>query len=860
MENKTSISIDGWQIDALSHRISRDGVEKKLEPRSMELLIYLADRPNQVVTRQEIEENVWKGRIVGYDALSGSIAKIRKALGDTSKNPRIIETIPKSGYRLIAPVLVEAEEAHIYSGDSTEESFERKLTAILYADVAGYSRLSGEDEDRTHQQLRKNMKTISDAITGFHGRIIHYAGDAVLADFSTASAALHCALDVQQKISAINSHLAENKQVLFRIGVNLGEVIVDGDEIYGDGVNIAARLESLAEPGSVCISGAVFDAIGQKQSFDFEFHGEKLVKNISRPIQTYTVQLKPGVTIPVPEIPPPSQQPHTGKHGFKISPLPGLGIAVIIISLVVGGFFVLNPRDSEIKSNAGTANKHFDPVTPSLAILPFRNMSNDPGQSVYSDGLTDDLITDLSNIDGLKVTPRYSSFGYETNKISPLDIARELRVRYIVQGSVRRSFEDIRVNVQLVDTQSNQEIWAQRFDDNIENIFKLQDQIIGKILDKINLGPRDKPQSKRRTTNLEAYDFFLRAEHRRLNNTGPGRPIKTIEFYQKAIELDPMFVAAYTGLAREALRNWQLDASQVMPAAASKKLVYETAGKALELDPENAEALAIVGLLQAISGAHDTGIASVKRAVAINPANPQLDADLAVVLSYGGSHEEALESINKAIDRHSIPPSVYFAERAKIYFFLGQFKNALKDAKSAQDISAFSNFSLFIHGAMNDWESAQRYVDARLELIPWENREYYWVIFAYYRRPQDIELIVDSAEKAGIPRFAYRFDPGDSKPLENTSISALTNKGLWQGVTHNGDGFYQQFSPGNSIAIRTAVSMMSGSFHIENNKLCVTYRSVLLDLPDCGYIYPGADSDSYTWVTLGEVYRFSVEH
>ena len=851
MGNKPSISIDGWQIDASSHRISRDGVEIKLEPRSMELLIYLTERPNQVVTRLEIEENVWHGRIVGYDALSGSIAKIRKAFGDTSKNHCVIETIPKAGYRLIAPVLIETDEQDIYPGDPTAESFERKLTAIFYADVAEYSRLTGEDEDRTHRQLRENMKTISDVIIGFQGRIIHYAGDAVLADFSIASMALHCALDVQQKISAINSHLAENQRVLFRIGVNLGEVIVDGEEIYGDGVNVAARLESLAEPGGVCISGTVFDAIGQKQNFDFEYHGEKTVKNIHRPIPTYAVYLKQGATIPVPESPHTSQPPDSGRRRFIFGPFPALGIGIVIISLVVIGFFALNPNDIK--------GMHFDPGKPSLAILPFRNMSNDPGQSVFSDGLTDDLITDLTNIDGLQVTARHSSFLYGTKKISPLDVARELKVRYIVQGSVRRSFDDIRVNVQMVDTQNNHEIWAQRFDDNIENIFKLQDQIISQILKKINIGPGDKPSSKRRTTNLEAYDYFLRAEHRRLNGLSIMRDEKTIQFYLRAIELDPLFVAAYTGLAREALHTWEGDNTQVMPAATSKKLVYESAGKALELDPDNADALSILGLLQAVSGAHDVGIASVKKAVAINPANPQLHVDLSTVLSYGGAHQEALQSINTAINRYKTPPAKYILPRAYILFFLGQLENALKDAESVPDIRGSKYVSILIYGALNDRKAAKPYVDATLKWFAGDNQEIYRIWHAMYRRPQDIELVIDSAAKAGIPRFAYGFDPGESKPLDNIAISKLASGGLWQGRTHNGGEFYQQFAPGNSVAFRTDITMMSGSYHIENDKLCVSFRSVLLDLPDCGYIYPEADSDGYTWVTLGDVYQFTIK-
>ena len=304
MDANSLISIDGWRIDASSYRITRDGVEKKLEPRSMELLLYFAEYPDRVISREEIEDNVWQGRVVGYDALSSTIARIRKAFGDTSKNPRVIETVPKAGYRLIAPVVVETAEHEPYADMHQEGNFQRKLTAILYADVAEYSRLTGEDEDRTHRQLRENMKSISGMIARFEGRVVHYAGDAVLADFATASAAMHCALEVQEHITQINRHLPETQQVLFRIGVNLGDVIVDGDEIYGDGVNVAARLESLANPGGVFISGTVFDAVGQKQKFVFEYQGEKIVKNIQQPVRTYAVHLKSSAPVPVPDLVP----------------------------------------------------------------------------------------------------------------------------------------------------------------------------------------------------------------------------------------------------------------------------------------------------------------------------------------------------------------------------------------------------------------------------------------------------------------------------------------------------------------------------------------------------------------------------
>jgi adenylate cyclase len=859
MNLQNAISIDGWQIDANSYRISRAGVEKKLEPRSMELLLYLAERPNQVVTRREIEDDVWQGRVVGYDALSGAIAKIRKTFEDTDKNHRVIETISKAGYRLIAPVLIETDDVVAEIDTPDVENFERKLSAIFYADVAEYSRLTGEDEDRTHRQLRQNMKTVSQAIVGFHGRIVHYAGDAVLAEFATASAALHCALVAQQEISEINSHLPESQRVLFRIGVNLGEVIVDGEEIYGDGVNVAARLESMAAPGSVCISGAVFDAIGQKQGFDFEYQGEKTVKNILHPVRTYGVHLKEGASIPTAE-PPARKQPEIQPQSPpRITPGSILGLVSILITLAVVGFLVMQSRSSDMADTGETAAGYTDPAIPSLAILPFRNTSNDPGQTVYSDGLTDDLITDLSNIDGLRVTPRHASFRYRNTELAVKSIANELRVRYIVQGSVRRSQEDIRVNVQLIDTRTDQQIWAERFDDRIEKLFKLQDQLISKILLEINLEPDEKPPSTRRTTNLEAYDYFLRAEHRRLNGRELFRDGMTLRFYQKAIELDPEFVAAYTGLAREALVNWQVDASQVMPAAASRKLVYETAGKALELDPDNAEALAILGLIQAISGAHDTGIMSVKNAIALDPSNPELHADLAEVLSYGGFHKAALESINTAIDSHVAPPTSYFAERAYIYFFLGRFENALEDLEKSSGFSGAKELWILVYGALNDRAKAKPWVDARLKSVAWFNLEYYRVNYVYYRRAADIELLINSFAKAGIPRFAYGFDPGDREPVDNSGIQALVERGLWHGNTYDGGEFFQQFTGSDRVALRNPVSMMSGNYHIENDKLCVTYQSVLLDLPDCGYIYADADASSYHWVTLGEVYRFSVE-
>jgi len=357
------------------------------------------------------------------------------------------------------------------------------------------------------------------------------------------------------------------------------------------------------------------------------------------------------------------------------------GLLVVAVGATIAVFMLFFASPPQPVAQPEARQQSYTPNASSLAILPFKNSSNDPGQGVFADGLTDDLITDLSKVEELQVIPRHSSFQFKGARISPQDIARELNVRYLVQGSVRQNLEEIRVNVQLVDAQSNREVWANRYDDKVDNIFALQDQIIVDILKNMGVVTAQKQVARRKTTNLEAYDYFLRAEHRRLNRKGSKGSARIVEFYQVAIELDPKFIEAHTGLAREALSNWQLGDQDDAETEAWKKMVYQNAGKALELDPANDEALAILGLLQALTGSHDIGISSVENAVRINPANPQLHTDLATVLSYAGKHEKALDSINRAIGRHTTPPTAYYGERARIYFFLGQYRKAHGNAR-----------------------------------------------------------------------------------------------------------------------------------------------------------------------------------
>ena len=264
----SGFNIAGWRVDPAAYRLERDGEEVRVEPKAMQVLEYLAERAGEVVSRQELEQAIWSGTVVGYEAVTNAVIKLRKALQDDARDPRIIETISKGGYRLIAEVVPLAEDT-----TTPSKQLERKLAAILYADVAGYSRLTGEDEEGTHRRLSASLDTLSNAIELHGGNVVHYAGDAVLADFDTVTQALTCAVEAQHELKSYNEELPEDQQVEFRIGINLGEVIVDRGDIYGDGVNVAARLESVAEPGGICVSESVRNAV----------HGKLLLGFVNRP-------------------------------------------------------------------------------------------------------------------------------------------------------------------------------------------------------------------------------------------------------------------------------------------------------------------------------------------------------------------------------------------------------------------------------------------------------------------------------------------------------------------------------------------------------------------------------------------------
>ena len=348
---------------------------------------------------------------------------------------------------------------------------ERKLTAILCADVFGYSRLMGEDEEATLRTLSSHRKIIDCSIEQHHGRFVNSAGDSVLAEFASVVNAVQCAVEIQTALKAENANLPPERRMEFRIGVNLGDVMVEGEQIYGDGVNVAARLESLAEPGGICISGTVHEQVGNKLALSYEDLGEQTVKNIAEPVRVFRVLLDGTRTAS-------AKTRRIPRRYWRGGVLSLTGLAIIVGTIVLVQHLSLKPPHTHAsippqeKPGAAAADK------PSIAVLPFTNLSGDPQQEYFSDGITDHIITDLSRASGPLRHRRNSSFTYKGKAAKVQEVGRELGVKYVLEGSVRKAADRVRITVQLVDASTGDQLWTQRYDRPLHDIFALQDEIV----------------------------------------------------------------------------------------------------------------------------------------------------------------------------------------------------------------------------------------------------------------------------------------------------------------------------------------------------------------------------------------------
>ena len=692
MTTDNEFYIADWFIEPSVCQISRGEKSIRLEPKVMDLLVYMSDRPGDVLSRDEIQDNVWQGTVIGYDALTNAIIKLRKALDDSARNPQIIDTVPKKGYRLIAEVSFPDPE----TSPDEQRNLERKLTAILYSDIVGYSRLTEQDEEGTHQLVSAYLDAMSQAIVHHNGKVVHYAGDAVLADFSTVIDALSCAADIQRDLAARNARQAADRVVQFRIGINLGDVIVDRDDIYGEGVNAAARLESLADPGGICISESVRSTAGHKLPFAYEFLGEQTVKNIAEPIRAYRVLLDPGAA---------ASKPVKSVRWQMAAAIIILVLVVTALTLFVRDRWAVVPQIVEPEGLAL-------PDTASIAVLPFVNTGNEAEYSYFSDGITDDLITDLSSISDLLVIARNSTFQYKGKAVDVKKVARDLGVHYVLEGSVRRSGDRVRVNTQLIDGVTGGQIWAERYDGELKDVFNLQDRITEKIISALALKLTDQDQANlasAETTNPAAYDEYLKGLAFRWTISRESFA-QAEKHFLKALEFDPDFARAHASLAllyfQSSQQNWHENSGS------------QTAGwvrARRELDAAMVEPTPLAFSLRSTMYLHnrrfEKAIADAERAISLNPGNATGFLALAEALSFSGKSTEAIENAKKALRRDPNFPAPYLFVEGRALFDLQRYAESIAVLERAVAANP-GNYSplIFIlasHGLLEQPEDAQ---------------------------------------------------------------------------------------------------------------------------------------------------------
>ncbi len=545
---------------------------------------------------------------------------------------------------------------------------ERRLAAILAADVVGYTRLMGADEAGTLSRLKALRGEIIDPeIARYNGRIVKLMGDGALVEFASVVDAVACAVAIQRANAARDADLAQGERLALRIGVNLGDVIVEGDDIYGDGVNIAARLEGLAEPGSICVSDIVHQSVKGKLDLTFEDIGAQQVKNVVEPVRVYRVRLTSGET----------SKASSAKRAWR-RPAIAAGVVVLVLALVAGVAVWQRPWEPKVELASVERMAFPLPDKPSIAVLPFVNMSDDSEQEYFADGMTEDLITDLSKLRNLFVIARNSSFAYKGKAVDVRQIARELGVRYVMEGSVRKSGDQLRITVQVIDADTGDHLWAERYDRSLKDVFAVQDKIRDHIVTALDVQLADGEQARawRRTTNSNAaYDLFLRSRelHLRENKEDVHQAIKLLE---RAVEIDPKFAAGWLRL------GWGHFVSASQSWTDTPRLYFEKteeyAERALELDPSLAEAYTLLGAVTYVFKRDwKKGIALLEKAITHNPNSANGAAFLATFLPKVGRADEAVEFAKKAMRLNPNPPDWYFLPAGRAHLFAGQCEEAI---------------------------------------------------------------------------------------------------------------------------------------------------------------------------------------
>jgi adenylate cyclase len=631
----------------------------------------------------------------------------------------------------------------------TTQEVRRKLTAILSADVKGYSRLMGEDEESTARSLNAYKEIITGLIQVHHGRVVDAPGDNVLAEFASVVDAVRCGVEIQKELKTRNAELPENRKMEFRIGVNLGDVIEDGEQILGDGVNIAARIQGLADGGGICISGTAFDQVKHKLSVGYQYLGKQTVKNITEAVRAYKVMMEPEASGKVIG----EEERKPTKWGWKVIATGAL--MVLVAGGLIWTFYLRGPQIER----ARVEKMAFPlPDKPSIAVLPFANMSGSPEQEYFCDGITDQIITSLSIIPRLFVIARNSTFVYKGKAVKVQKIAEDLGVRYVLEGSVQRSEGRIRILVQLIDATKGIHLWSERYDRDLKDLFALQDEIAKQIMTALQVKLTEGEHASGvagSTSNLKALECFWRSEEHFFRFTKEDNAAAR-QWAQKAIELDPKFSAAWAQMGWTYL--WDVNFGWSQSPVQSMERASECAQKAMGLSDSCAKAYSLMGYINLLNRKFDEAIENGEKAVSINPNDPIILNALAAIMHFNGKFDESIALVKKSMRLCPYYPATFLIQLSMSYFLAGRYEEALAAselmlarAHKGEFSPSMAHMSLAeAYIGLGQDQKARAHAEEMLKINPNYSLANLRKMMRYYRDPSHPERHIDALHKAGL--------------------------------------------------------------------------------------------------------------
>ncbi|MGD9290672.1 MAG: adenylate/guanylate cyclase domain-containing protein, partial [Desulfobacterales bacterium] len=614
----------------------------------------------------------------------------------------------------------------------------------------GYSRLMGDDEAATVRTLTFFRSVISTLIKQHNGIVIDSPGDNLLAEFISVVDAVQCAVAVQKEIKARNGELPENRRMLFRIGINLGDVIQEKDRIYGDGVNVAARLEGLAEPGGICISKTAFDHIESKLPYGYDFIGNQTVKNIAKPVGAYRVLMEPRVTV-------------AGKLvKYKKSPVKRMyilvGIAAMIALAVAIGTWQLYSRRPTIEPASVEKMAFPLPEKPSVAVLPFNNLSDDPAQEYIADGISENIISALSKISEMFVIASSSTFTYKGKSVKVQQVSEELGVRYVLEGSVQKAGNRVRVTAQLIDATTGHHLWSEKYDRELQDIFALQDEITHKIIIELQVKLTEGEQARvshKSTTDLEAWSYAVRGL-KLFERASKENNMKAMELFERAIELDPNYVWAWVRLA------WTYRVASLWSQSPSEyfRKVVEISKKVSVLDDSDSDVHALLGIVYRWQGQYEQAIIEGERSLELGPTNAQAHVLHAVSMNAVGRFNEEIDLVKRAMRLHPYYPAYYLQWLGVAYRMTGRYEEAITAYKQLLDRSRRGEFSSVgvhlyladVYAEFGREKEAKYHAAEVLKIRPKFSLESVNKVSTFqYKNPVYLERRLNALRKAGIP-------------------------------------------------------------------------------------------------------------